>query len=288
MHDPEELDASQRQRLDALRREWDKPAGKWGLETLTLPDLRLLLTHFEPLRDVLRGLSPSSVEAESEEPKKKALLKKCEEKCEELEAALAERERLRCALDDALARAKALEQECGKMRAAQDEERARAQAAERARQQCEQALAALEARSPLGAAAPLLAALRQSPDLARRLRLEGLGEDLDSLVRMVAVLAQEEALTRLIDALSDAAEQRRQPIADGEAALLHAAVAWLNHNWPSLPFRLERPAAGSPFDHDAHRRVTYTPTGETIARCLVPGLRDGMGRWERKPLVETH
>ncbi len=54
---PEKLDKDSRKRLEKLASHWTKSPGGLGLPDLTLPDLRLLLEHFEPLQELLRHIA---------------------------------------------------------------------------------------------------------------------------------------------------------------------------------------------------------------------------------------
>ena len=52
-----DLDKDTRKRLEKLGGEWDKEARVYVMEKLTLPDLRLLLTYFPPLRELIRQIA---------------------------------------------------------------------------------------------------------------------------------------------------------------------------------------------------------------------------------------
>lgn len=53
----EKLDKDSRKRLEKLASHWKESPGEFSLSDLTLPDLRLLLEHFEPLQELLRHIA---------------------------------------------------------------------------------------------------------------------------------------------------------------------------------------------------------------------------------------
>lgn len=299
------LSERERKRLELLEKAWGEEVGKLVAMSLSPADLRLLFEHFEPLQALVRRLATDAPLAEAldaNEKPRSAGKKPARAQCDDLETRVRQ---LEDELGHAYQMARQAQQQLADVErqnriqqqrfeaelkeAREDLRKAQAVANNErlARQACEGRVAELKAQSHFGTAGQAFAALRADPEIASRLGLSGLGDDVDSLVRVVAVLAQKDNVLRLLDALSDSAQKRKEPLAAGERALINAAVRWLNHNWQTKPYELEEPKHGTAFESDRHRRARYTPTGETINRVLVPGLRSSTGALEYKPVVET-
>lgn len=321
MSKKEQLGQRESKRLEKLGEAWAEEAGSWSysLTNLTPADLRLMLEHFEPLQDLVRRLAtgapiaPVAAEADDadEEPRdagKKsdrarhdALQARVRELEDELTRAYKTARQAQQRLSEIEHQNRSLQQNLAAARQEQDSLKARLDEAQEAlrearsaadmersaREKAERRAAELEKRTQHGAAGRTLAALRGNAKLARRFGLDGLGDDIDSLVRAVAVLAQRDNVVQLFEALGEEAQKRREPLTNEERALLEAAVDWYNYNWKDKRYALEEPRQGAPFDLERHRRAKHTPTGETIARVLVPGLRSGTGAPSPKPIVET-
>lgn len=302
-----ELDEKASKRLAKLAEEWDKQDIGYGwLTSVSVADLRLLFEHFAPLRQIIRDIAldqgpaaqeaaPQSLEAEESLEARLAAARA------EAQTLRAEAARLARAVEDAIrerdeARRQLVERDAERARlakeaqAAQDETQRlhdKLRAAARENEALARELETVRCRPPLGKAGEVLAFLCRQEDLLKRLGLEGLSGDAESLVRMVAVLAQKDNVLRLLEALGEAAQTRRAPLAENERELLEAAVGWLNHNWKTKPYRIVWPEAGAPFNYDAHKRASYTPSGERLAKALAPGLQNSQGGWECKPIVVT-
>lgn len=283
-----------RERLKMLSEEWERSEAGYGyLSSLTAADLRLLLESHLPTRALIRAIavggeaqteeaSPRSAEAPTptfaaEDEAAHAEARRLQEEVQELRVQNAELKK-----HDQEARRQLSELESQLRDAQRDALRAKNEKQALARE-----LDDLRRQPPLGEAGTALAALCDRPQLQQHMGLQGLRMDVDSLVRMVAILAQKDNIEQLLKALGEEAQKRATPLADDERALLGAALTWLNYNWPTMPYRLVWPALNDPFDFDAHVRAKSTPTGETIAAVLTPGLQDGRQNWVRKPLVMT-
>lgn len=319
MSDEEKLSKRERDRLKDLGKAWDEEAGRWGATSLSPADLRLLFERFEPLQALVRRLATDApadwaaaedVDA-NDEPRgagKKAAHAQCKalevqvrQMNDELTLARKAARQAQQLLSEAELQNRGLQQRLDTAQREQDDLQAalakakddlrKAQALakdeRKAREACEGRVAELEAQTHFGTAGQALAVLRGDAEIARRLGLAGLRDDTASLLRMVAVLAQKDNVLRLLGMLGESAQKRREPLDAGEQALLDAAIGWLNHNWVDKPYALDAPRRGSAYELDRHRRASYTATGETIAQVLVPGLRNGKGTLECKPIVET-
>lgn len=276
------LDGRAKDRLEKLRREWESYSNSILSEKLTPADLRLMLEHFEPLRKLIRKIAAGHSAAPAASYADDADLDALHEK---LEQALAAQEELRHELDEALAAQEALrsERDAAKRDIQQLQKRCRTLETELAESRRE--VDSLRQRKNEH---PVLAILRRDGELATRLGLGALdGAEPEPLIRAVAVLAQRDTLQRLWDRLKERCEKERRPANADERLLLETALAWHNYNWPSKPYRLTEPKAGSAYDYGSHQRATATASGERIAAVWLPGIMDGSGKLQQKPLVTT-
>jgi hypothetical protein len=293
------IDANDK-RLHKLAQAWEDTPGS-GVMTWSLADLRLLLERFEPLREEIRRIAvgagphaalPAAPDAASPpaRPSGTASLDASppDAAAGDFAAGTAAPQHppqsLQAELEAAQRRCAELERQLAMMRKDADEARRAAELAGR------QAMMRVSAQRAWGKAGEALDILLREPELARRLGLDGLADDVDSLVRSVAVLAQRNGLDTLFAALAETADVRegasslRQGLSIG---LLAAALAWHNHGWRDRPFRLVEPRAGEAFDFHRHKRAASTPRGEIIERLLLPGMEDADGRMVFKCLVAT-
>lgn len=292
------LDKKSRERLEKLEPQLPEPCDKWGLEKLTLPDLKLLLEHCTPLQDLIRalvatpaGASPGALAHETAHLRDQASAAQTAQ--DSAEAALAStqaelaqaHERCRAAERD-LSQCTAKVQDLLQQNSLQQQA---IQQLEQQRQQAQNALSVAQAQLARSGSAPAeLALLRQDAALAQALGLEPLpGDDTQALIQTVAVLSQRDNLERLWGALKDRCEADKRPATAGEHALLHAALAWHNHNWRTRPYRLIEAAPASAYHFEYHQRSRHSNTGETVAAQHLPGIADGSGRPLCKALVHT-
>ena len=309
----QKLDKDSEKRLEKLTKEWLKKDSSFLDEKLTIFDLRLLLENFAPLQDLIRALAATAAtEVQAAAP---AALAQADEAApaqpapdyaaalaaaqQEKEAAIAqwqlaqaECSRLQSECQDAsnkLEQCTAMAQELHQQSERQkqeiknlkDERKQLGQNLQRAQNE----LAAAQERPHT---APELALLRQDPQLAQDMGLGDLpADDTQALIQTVAVLAQLDNLKRLWAVLKDRCEAEKRPATDNERALLQAAMAWHNHNWRSLPYRLIEPAPGSAYDYTPHMRCRHVTKGETVAALHLPGIADGSGQPLCKALVLT-
>lgn len=298
------LDKKSRNRLDDLRKEWEETPGncKW-IPWLTAGDLRLLLEHYEPLRELIRNIATNqegrnerrgAIEsgsaiiamdqnaAEEEQHAKEnweALQHQMTALREENATLRSRIEQNERDLSDKHAQISAYQE---KLSNYENENRRLKETLKKRDEQLE----TLQKESRPAELATLRNWLSRNPDAARRLGLQGLGDAWADLVRAVAVLSQWESLERLHGVLTEAA--KKNGIADEEGIeILHMALTWHNHNWKENPFLLERPAPGAVFDFNGQQRILATPKGETIARVLVPAIVDSSGKVICKAVVET-
>jgi HPt (histidine-containing phosphotransfer) domain-containing protein len=275
------LDGRAKDRLEKLRRDWESDSPYFP-EKLTPADLRLMLEHFEPLRKLIRKIAAGHSAAPAASHADDADLDTLRE---ELAQALAAQEELRRELDEALAAQEALrsERDAAKRDIQQLQKRCRTLETELAESRRE-----VDSLRQRRNEHPVLAILRRDGELAARLGLGALdGAEPEPLIRAVAVLAQRDTLQRLWDRLKERCEKERRPANADERLLLETALAWHNHNWPSKPYQLVAPQPGSAYDFNSHQRATATASGERIAAVWLPGIADGSGRVQQKPLVTT-
>lgn len=292
------LDKPSRKRLEKMEAQWSESCEAWGLEKLTLPDLKLLLEHFTPLQDLIRalvatpaGTSPSALAHETASLRDQASAAQAAQ--DSAEAALASTQ---AELAQAHERCRAAEHDLSqcttKVQELRQKNRQQQQTVQHLEQQCQQLqndLSAAQAQLARSGSAPAeLALLRQDTALAQALGLEPLpGDDTQALIQTVAVLSQRDNLERLWGALKDRCEANKRPASAGEHALLQAALDWHNHNWRTRPYRLIEATPASAYHFDQHQRSRHASTGETISAQHLPGIADGSGRPLCKALVHT-
>lgn len=292
------LDKKSRERLEKLEPQLPEPCDKWGLEKLTLPDLKLLLEHCTPLQDLIRalvatpaGASPGALADEAASLRDQASAAQTAQAqaaaaLTSTQAELAQaHERCRAAEHD-------LSQCTTKVQDLLQKNRLQQKTMQQLEQQCQQlqnALSAAQAQLARSGSTPAeLALLRQDTALAQALGLEPLpSDDTQALIQTVAVLSQRDNLERLWSTLKDRCEANKRPASAGEHALLQAALAWHNHNWRTKPYRLIEAAPASAYHFDQHQRSRHASTGETISAQHLPGIADGSGRPLCKALVHT-
>ncbi|WP_089417616.1 AAA family ATPase [Vitreoscilla filiformis] len=292
-HDDAELSKDERKRLEKLGEGWgkvsNKPFGYSSPEKITLFDLRLLLEHFPPLRELIRQVAAPelgrvvpgaavSVEWESaRDEAAEAAQTEIEAECDALQT------QLNASQHDAADLRRQLAEE--QQRRGQME-----QEVQRLRQQLEHQTQALaRQRQQQSTFPPGVALLGGNSALAVRLGLTDLpGDATGALIRVVAVLAQMSSIERLWDALKENCERERRPASAEEVALLQTALDWHNHNWSRKPFALHRPVAGAVFDFNKEQRAVSTPpTGETLSAVWLPGIMASSGSVQKKALVAT-
>ncbi len=292
----EGLDKKSRERLEKLAPEWSESRCP---EKLTLPDLRLLLEHFPPLQDLIRAIAavPSGDAPGALAQETTALRERMDEAEAAQRAAEEELARIRVELGQAHSECRDLQKDLEQCSAATKQLLQTKQSLERAHkslekqlQQTQQELGDCRAQLARSGSAPAeLTLLRKDAELAARLGLADLpDDDQQALVQVVAVLAQRDNLERLWGALRERCESHNRPAPAPEQALLSAALAWHNHNWRTLPYRLIDAALGTAYDFERHLRSRQTPTGETVGETRLPGIADGSGKPICKALVNTH
>lgn len=322
----EGLDKKRREILDSLAQKWDEAPGKYFADKLTLADLRLLLEHFAPLQDLIRAVAasplaaahPASQAAPDAAPHAapaagpdagpdahhpSALAQECSalrQRCAQPEAALLAAtehgQRLQTELDQAQAQNRGLQADLLQCTSACKQLQQAQALAEQAQTQLQKQLQRAQAetqasRAELGrrSSVPELALLRADAELAQRLDLANLPpDDTQALIRTVAVLAQQDSLLRLWDAIKERCEAQQRSASPAEHTLLASALAWHNHNWATRPYQLQPADATAAYDYNRHQRSRHTPTGERLAEQRLPGLADGGGKPLRKALVCTH
>lgn len=297
------LPREQSKMLEKLGKQWDKPTTEYLLDRLTLPELRLLLEHFQPLRDLIRSIADPQVASEQHAISTlRSELSQLEAQLQQLHASKQALEQQLHSTQTQLREAQQAEQRASQQLSQTQQQLQQAQTASHALQQqlerstqernaLQQQVASLQARlqqhAAFGAASAVLQTLRQDNALATRLGLANLGTDSDSALRVVAVCAQRDTLERLFNIAAEQANQHRTALPVAWQQLLETALAWYNHNWQTHPYRLETPAAGTAYDFNRHKRAAHTPTGESVQQTLVPGLADSSGKLQIKPLVAT-
>lgn len=291
-HDDAELSKDERKRLEKLGEGWgkvsNKPFGYSSPEKITLFDLRLLLEHFPPLRELIRQVAAPelgrvvpgaavSVEWESaRDEAAEAAQTEIEAECDALQT------QLNASQHDAADLRRQLAEE--QQRRGQME-----QEVQRLRQQLEhQTQAFARQRQQQSTFPPGVALLGGNSALAVRLGLTDLpGDATGALIRVVAVLAQMSSIERLWDALKESCERERRPASAEEVALLQTALDWHNHNWSRRPYMLHCPKTESFFDYSREVRATISPSGDTLADVWLPGIVAGSGAVQKKALVAT-
>ena len=317
------LDKDSSRRLEKLDAQWTEAYEKWGLEKLTLPDLKLLLEHFAPLQQLIRALvaTPTETAPTALVDKTDALrtetsdtedrLSDAEDKSRTAQDALAQTQtelaeahrnysallaQAQAELAGAKDRCSALQHDLDQCNDSaktlyqqKEQHQQSSKQLQKDLQTAEKNLKASKAElARAGSAPPELALLRQDTALAQALSLSPLPSgNTEALVHTVAVLAQRDNLERLWGVLKERCEAEHRPASAPEQALLSAALAWYNHNWRTRPYRLIEAAPAAAYDFNAHLRSRHTTTGETITAQHLPGIADGSGALLCKVLVST-
>lgn len=273
------MDENSQKRLEELTGEWGKAP---SARAFSAADLRLLLEHFSPLQELIRGLVVAP-------PVAAEVLGECEAKLQAVQAerrhAQDECQKALNALAESTARGKELEQSNANHK--QDIARLNDEH-EQLKKQLQQAREELSAFQSRFSAPSELELLRHDPQLARDMGLGDLPDDYtQALIQGVAVLAQLDSLERLWAVLKERCETDQRPASPAELALLAAVVAWHNHNWRERPYRLIEVEPSSTYHFDSHLRSRHTSVGETVAAQYLPGIADGAGNPLRKALVCT-
>ena len=295
-----------RKRLEKLAAQWTEPPGESDLLNLTLPDLRLLLEHFEPLQELLRHIAApaqhtaTTVEEKSSVAPQSVTLQAMEQLQTQLLQAQAElrqvqteRQQTRSEFNHLTSQCQAAQHDLAASNAAgqklQQDNKTLKQTCKQLEKQLQQAQEQLSAYQAMQKPVPPeLALLRNDTDLAQRLDLSDLpSDDTQALIQTVAILAQLENLERLWSALKDRCESENRSASAPERALLQAALVWHNHNWRTRPYRLMEVTPPSAYQFENHLRSRQTPTGETVAALDLPGIADSSGKPVCKTLVRT-
>jgi len=284
------LSKERRKRLDSLEKSWEAPEKL--KRTFGAADLRLLLEHYRPLRELIRSISmDSSVSPKS--PVSNAYEHQTAEASTTIQADLGETQqeltylRQHCnSLEQEIALCKSRAEKLTQQNATQQQ--ANQQLEHQLRQLRVELAASKEQLAQATRCPPELATLREDAWLAQQLGLAELPADnLQALVQIVAVLAQLDNLERLWNALKERCEAENRAVNPAERALLGQALGWYNHNWHSKPYRLIEATAGAPYDYEQHSRSKHFSSGETISELRLPGFADGSGRPRCKALVIT-
>ncbi|WP_022653882.1 hypothetical protein [Aquaspirillum serpens] len=250
------LDKKDQTRLTELTDSWNDAVPAWACDKeMTAADLRLLLENFAPLQNLIRSLVAEAVDGHTQTYTAPHLP---ETHAQTGNSDLAQQR----------------EHQYAQQQWAQDRQKLQNEL-----QQCKDKLDECQEQLQRANSVPAeLAFLRRDRALAKALGLTDLpDDDTQALIRMVAVLSSPDDVSRLWSALKDRCEADNRPIDAEERALLHAAVTWLNHNWPNLPYQLIDVAANTPFLFDNHIRFKHTPTGETVAQMYLPTFADSKG-----------
>lgn len=109
------------------------------------------------------------------------------------------------------------------------------------------------------------------------------GDEQAALVQLVAVLAQQENIKRLMEFYKSRCEQQKAQLSADDEQVLESALAWHNANWPDKPYDFERPQVGKPYNYEQHMRL-LSMSGEVINAVWLPGIP----MLKIKPLVATH
>ncbi len=321
----EQLDESSRKRLKELEGLWTQ-AGliREKVNLITPNDLRLLLEHFDPLRELIRticaipaamapraleqvGAGPQLQEKGSELTKVCAqlveALGRCEAAGKDLQQCTAhsqdlqrQREQLQQQNEQLEQQKEQLEQQKEQLQREKEQFQKENAQLLRDKKQLDERLRGMEkelssCRAQLegsGRLPPELALLRADLELAQRLELQDLPDDGSrALIQMVAVPAQRDNLLRLWTILRERCDAQNRAANTAERALLETALAWHNHNWRSRPLRLIDVAAATPYDYERHLRSRQTHAGEMVGELRLPGIADGSGALLCKALVST-
>ena len=278
----DDLDKDARKRFDRLVQDWGKdPGSQWWSEKLFPSDLRLLLEHFLPLRELIQEIASSSrceeeVHALSDEnvdpDANNSTTDLPDNVLIELDEKQSQFDKQTKKLEECYAIIENLNKEIQEL---QNDKRI-----------LEEKLATQRAKE--ANTLPELDVLRSDRDLAIAVGLEELPKEMNlAIVKVVAVLAQHDNLIRLWTVLKDRCETGSRAASQKENQLLKGGLAWYNHNWPNRPFKLCEAEPGVPYDFKQHLRSRNTPNGEVISEFLLPGINDGGGKPICKVLVRT-
>lgn len=285
------LSKDSRKQLEKLAKSWES-SEKLGI-SFGPADLRLLLEHYPPLRELIRSIIRTDSNTASTSSASTNHDQQPAEASTRIQAELDEAQQELSALRS---HCKALEQEIAQYKASAAKLAQQSATQQQANQQLEgqlrQLLAELAASKEQLAhtthCPAVLTLLREDVRLAQQLGLAELPADnLQALIQVVAVLAQLDNLERLWNALKERCEAENRAVNSAERALLDQALGWYNHNWRSKPYRLIEVTAGAPYNYEQHSRSQHFPSGETISELRLPGFADGSGRPRCKALVIT-
>ena len=254
------------ERLEQLRRDWEAPPA--SSDKFTAFDLRLLLENFDLLQERIRHIITIEPHANTDSGS----------------IAVTEAGGLPNASKEIKDTKRKLVQAQSKV----NELKEKIKKLEGERDQLNRELADLATAQPRTGTAPELVFLRSDPQLAKDMGLGGLpADDTQALIQIVAVLAQIDNLKRLWDVLKERCEADKRPATHNESALLQAALAWHNHNWDNLPYRLIDAAPNNNYDYKNHLRSRHVTSGETVIALHLPGIADSSGKVLCKALVQT-
>lgn len=287
------LGKNSRKRLEELDKQWEKPVSDWdwGSGKFTLPDLRLLLEHHAPLQDLIRtlvalpaGVAPAALAQQTTE-----LRERLAEEEDKRRIASANFSRMQSELGEAKTRCHALQSDLAQCNAATQQLLQAKGKLEKQLHQAQKDIDICHAELARSDSTPAeLALLRQDAELAQRMELTDLpADDIQALIRVVAVLSQRDNLERLWDALKERCETQNRPASASERALLNSALIWCNHNWRTRPYTMIEAAPNKAYNFEQHLRSRNTVSGETIHDSRLPGIADGSHKTIRKILVST-
>ncbi len=280
------LDNDTQKRLDKLTPTWSKKPGLSFTENLSLHDLRLLLTHFEPLQHLVREIvSLNTVKPSHHDDDDKRASAVGDEEVQDTaysHQATLECNSLKADLQACSHTVQKLLAENKELKETLDLVNQQLCKANKQLQHTESQLASHHTSSVE------VALIRNDIDLSRRLGLNPLPDHPPAaLIQAVAVLSQRENIERLWEILKERCETENRSVTNAESELLSSALDWHNFNWISRPFKLVSPAPNSAFDYSQHRRCQETPTGEKIKETRLAGILDGTNKIICKPLVAT-
>ena len=307
------LEKNKAARLGKLIKEWETAEGQFDgitpFEKISVLDLILLLEYHTPLQTLIRrilgvelqatpSIQHSAVGIEQATPlalpaPDTQALQKAQQALVSIQAELAQAKQTQAEqeqqsaqkLTKATADLNACNAETIKLRKKEDSYKQEIKAL---KDKCKQLQDELTIALSHTSATPELSFLRNDPQRAQSMGLDDLpADDTQALIQAVAVLAQLDNLKRLWEVLKDRCETEKRPASTDENALLQAALAWHNHNWRSLPYRLINPASASRYDYETQLRSRHVTKGETVATMHLPGIADGSGKALCKALVQT-
>lgn len=307
------LSTKQQKRLDELANDWD--VGSNGLSLgLHLSDLRLLLQHFAPLKQLIHQVAmdnenvvPTEIKHIStitsgvgEQHSSVASAEQEQDKVDKLTSQLQLESGLRAQIEmqlgDAVAQLSQLQKDNQQLKSVLQhentlrlEEQAKCRETESRLQQLQQHYQTELDALQRSVQSPVTEMLYQDMALANALGLDDMGRDARiDFVRCVAVLSQFDTIKQLWDELKDRCEQQERAVTVNELMLLENALSWHNYNWQQKPYRLYRPTSGASFDFNRQQRaVGSSNSGELLCDIRLPGISDHGGRLQKKALVVT-